>query len=257
MKKKKQTKQIEMDPYSTSTTLTSKLSNLGSSVTSEGSGFSFFWLAIGIVVTALIILVVYFVVGRAETRPIKQGFYGGPINGTSEIPCGRMSSEAEALVAMFSNRQLNVGEEGQQDFHDLKAVLSKMLCMKSDLMAPQHTITAVKELGFATHMDIQPVADLTARCFTKTIPERDLSIQFIKWRDFGLDMVRRLCTAADFGEGQVQQAEKLFLTAWNDAYDVASIQCLKTITDEKLSPHEAAPRTPENVMNLRQYDGYY
>jgi hypothetical protein len=244
-----------MDPYSTTSTLTSKFASLAN--TDSSSGFSFFWLIIGLVVTALIILIVYYVVGRAETRPVKQGFYGGPINGTSEIPCGRMSSEAEALIAMFSNKQLNVGEEGQQDFHDLKSVLSKMLCMKSDLMAPQQTITAVKELGFATHMDIQPVADLTARCFTKTIPERDLSIQFIKWRDFGIDMVRRLCTAAEFGEGQVKQAEQLFLTAWSDAYDVASIQCLKTVTDDKLSPHEAAPRVPESIMNLREYDGYY
>jgi hypothetical protein len=247
-----------MDPFSSTSSIGSRFSSLKSAFSpSNSGGFSYFWLAIGIVVTALIILIVYYVVGRAETRPIKQGFYGGPINGTSGLACGRMSSEAEALVAMFANRQLNVGEEGQTDFRDLKAVLSKMLCMKSDLMAPQHTITAVKELGFATHMDIQPVADLTARCFTKTIPERDLSIQYIKWREFGLDMVRRLCTAGQFTEAEVQQAEGLFLAAWKDAYDVASIQCLKTATDDKLSPHDAAPRVPENIKDLREYDGYY
>jgi hypothetical protein len=198
-----------------------------------------------------------FVLSKAETRPIKQGFYGGPINGTSSFACSRMSSEAEELVSMFSSRPLNVGEEGQMDLHDLKAVLSKMLCMKRDLMSPQHTITAVKELGFATHMDIQPVADLTARCFTKTVPDRDLDIQYEKWRDFGLKMVKRLCTAGNFSEAEVQHAEKLLLAAWKDSYDVASVQCLKTITDEKISPRDVAPHTPEDIKDLREYDGYY
>jgi len=223
-----------------------------SSSLDSGSGFSYMWLGIGIAVTALIVLVVYFVLGRAESRPIKQGFYGGPINGTSGLACGRMSSEAEQLVAIFASRQLNVGEEGQMDFHDLKGVLSKMLCMKQDLMAPQQTITAAKELGFATHMDIQPVADLTARCFSKTVPERDLSIQFGKWRDFGLDMIRRLCTAGSLSEEETQNAENLFITVWKDSMDVAMINCLSSIPSGKVSPHDAAPRNPENVVNLRE-----
>jgi hypothetical protein len=222
---------------------------------SGGAGFSYFWVIVGAIVTAIVIAVVYFVVGRADTRPIKQGFYGGPINGTTTLACGRMSSEAEALIGMFEGRPLGTGE-GEQDLHDLKAVLSKMLCMKQDLMAPQQTITAAKELGFATHMDIQPVADLTARCFSKTIPERDLSIQFGKWQEFGHDMIRRLCTAAELSEVERENAEKLFNAAWRDAMDVSLIQCLKTATDHKHSPHDAQPNTPEEVEDLRAYDGY-
>lgn len=226
----------------------------GSSMFGGGVGIFLF----GAVLAILIIWFLHsFVLSRAETRPIKQGFYGGPINGTSSFACSRMSSEAEELVSMFASRQLNVGEEGQMDLHDLKAVLSKMLCMKRDLMSPQHTITAVKELGFATHMDIQPVADLTARCFSKTIPERDLDIQYQKWRDFGLKMVKRLCTAGQLSEEEVQKAEELFLTAWKDAYDVSTVQCLKTITDEKVSERDVKPHTPEEIKDLREYDGYY
>jgi hypothetical protein len=215
------------------------------------------WLWVGVAVAILIFFVVKMIVGSADTRPIKQGFYGGPINGTSEFACGRMSSEAEELVSLFSQKQLDVGEEGSQDLHDLKAVLSKMLCMKSDLMAPQRTITAVKELGFATHMDIQPVADLTARCFSFTVPERDLSIQFGKWRDFGLDMVKRLCTAGQLSEEESKKAESLFIAAWKDAMSVAFTMCLKTPTQEKQSPHDAAPHVPEELQELRPYDGYY
>jgi hypothetical protein len=234
-------------------------SSFGSAINAvnNADSFSYKWLIIGAIVAALIVVVLFYVIPRAETRPIKQGFYGGPINGSSGLACGRMSSEAEELVSMFASKQLDVGEEGQMDLHDLKAVLSKMLCMKQDLMAPQQTITAAKELGFATHMDIQPVADLTARCFNKSIPERDLSIQFEKWRDYGLNMISRLCTAGKLSDSEVQKAEGLFTKTWKDALDVSLTQCIKMPNDDKVSPHDAAPRTPENVMNLREYDGYY
>ncbi len=228
------------------------------SVSGEG-GFSYTLVLIGIVTAALIGYVVYLVVGRAETRPIKQGFYGGPINGTSGLPCGRMSSEAEQLLAFFESKQLNVGEEGKADLHDLRNLLSKMCCLKQDLMAPQHLIAATKEMGFQTHMDIQPVADLTARCFSKTIPERDLSVQFIKWRDYGVDLLRRLCTAASLSEAEVMEAEKLFFATWKDVQDVAMTTCLSSVGEGafKQSPHEAAPHTPEEIQDLRPYDGLY
>ena len=225
---------------------------------SSDSGFSWTWFIGGIIVVGIIIAVVYVVVGRAETRPIQQGFIG-TVNGTSALPCGRASSEAEALFDMFYQRSIAVGTEGSTDLRDLRDLLSKMCCMKQDLMSPQNTITAVKELGFATHMDIQPVADLVGRCFSKTIPERDLSIQFIKWRDFGGDLIRRLCTATNMSDAEHSQAEKLFLTAWKDIYDVASVQCINGPPEGpyKNSPHEPAASTDEGDESLRPYDGYY
>jgi hypothetical protein len=127
--------------------------------------------------------------------------------------------------------------------------------MKRDLMSPGQTVSSARELGFATHMDIQPVADLTARCFTKTIPERDLSIQFEKWRDFGFDLIRRLCTAADLTEGEVQHVESLFTAAWKDAYSVAQSNCFGKPTPEDVDPHGPAPHMPESLVELRDYDG--
>ena len=224
---------------------------------SEGSVWTY--VLIGAVVCLLVAAVMYFTLGRAETRPVKDGFFGGPISGTSAIPCGRMSSEASALYAMFADRNLDVGEEGKADLQDLKNLLSKLCCFKQDLMAPQHLIAAVKELGFSTHQDIQPLGDLTGRCFSKTVPDRDLSIQFQKWRDSGIDLIRRLCTAGDFSEEQVQQAEQLFLRAWSDVQDVATTQCLSTAGKDmhKVGRHDAAPHTPEELDDLRSYDGYY
>jgi hypothetical protein len=217
------------------------------------------FVGIGALVAVLIGVVMYFTLGRAETRPVKQGFYGGPITGTSAIPCGRMSSEASACYAMFAERNLDVGEEGKADLMDLKNLLSKLCCFKQDLMAPQHLIAAVKELGFSTHQDIQPLGDLTGRCFSKTVPERDLSIQFQKWRDSGLDLIRRLCTAGNFSEAETQKAEQLFLKAWRDVQDVALTMCMSTDGKDmhKVGRHDAAPHTPEELDDLRPYDGYY
>ncbi len=212
----------------------------------------------GAIIALIIAVTMYFTLQRAETRPVKEGF-GGAVVGTSAIPCGRMSSEASAVYAMFADRSLDIGEEGKADLQDLKNLLSKLCCFKQDLMAPQHLIAAVKELGFSTHQDIQPVGDLTARCFTKTVPERDLSIQFQKWRDSGLDLIRRLCTAGNYSEAEVQQAEKLFLTAWRDVQDVALTMCMSTAGQgmDKVGRHDAAPHTPEELEELRPYDGYY
>jgi hypothetical protein len=225
---------------------------------SSSEGVPMWKWALGAAIVAVLIgLTVYFVVGRAETRPVKEGFMGA-VTGTSNLPCGRNSSEAEELFAIFNGKPITT-ENGGLDRRDLRDLLSRLTCLKSDLMAPQQTITATKELGFATHMDIQPVADLTARCFSKTIPERDLSIQFEKWRDYGMTLIARLCTDINAREADVQKAEELFKTVWNDVKDVSYTTCLSSVGEGafKQSPHEAAPHETEETTDLRPYDGYY
>jgi len=224
------------------------------------------WVTFGVICAIMAAMVAFYIMGRADTRPIRQnftgseGFYGGASNGTSGLPCGRVSSEAEQLYAMFANRSLAIGEEGSSDLHDLKNLLSKLTCFKSDLMSPGQTITAVKELGFATHMDIQPVADLTARCFSRILPERDLDIQITKWMDFGMDIIRRLCTAGNISEGERQQAESFLKVL---VYDVDGIAKGVCIPPPPIDPGSAGgrlepkPDTPVALEKLRPYDGLY
>lgn len=225
---------------------------------SSTSSIDWKWVVIGIVVAGLIGVTVYFITGRADTRPIREGF-GGAVTGTSSFTCSRMSSEAEELYSIFASRARTVGEEGSTDLRDLKNLLSKMCCLKQDLMSPAQTITAVKELGFATNMDIQPVADLTGRCFSKTIPERDLSVQFIKWRDFGYDLIRRLCTATQLTESEASRAEALFKKAWKDVNSVAQTQCLAGVPTGMFArgPHDPTASSDPIDKELREYDGYY
>jgi hypothetical protein len=221
------------------------------------NGFSYTWAVIAVFVALLVGVAVYITVDRAATRPVKQGFYGGAITGSSNLSCGRMSSEAEKLYALFLKTNANEAEEGSADLRDLKVLLSKLCCFKQDLMAPQQTITASKELKFVTQQDIQPLGDLTGRCFNKTIPERDLSLQFIKWRDAGKKLIHRLCTEGNLSEKQVMVAENLFATLWKDVEDVANNRCLTVLPKEKNDRHDPLPRTTEDVMTLKEYDGLY
>jgi hypothetical protein len=185
------------------------------------------------------------------------GFYGGPINGTSNLACGTMSSEAEELYSLFVSKNPSKAEEGSADMKDLKNLLSKLCCFKHDLMSPLKMISAVKELGFTTSQDIQPLGDLTGRCFSKTIPERDLSLQFIKWRTVGNDLIHRLCTEGDLSESEVVKAEKLFAAVWKDVNDVATTQCLTTLPTEAKGRFDPDPMETKDTSSLKQYDGLY
>lgn len=226
---------------------------------SEGGlgGINWTWVGIGVVVAALVVGIVFLVLGRINTRPVREGYLSMPVKGSTGVPCGQMSSEAEAVYQTFAARPLSAGEEGSLDLQNLKDLLGKMCCMKRDLMSPLQSVSSSRELAFATHMDIQPVADLTARCFSKTIPERDLNIQFEKWRTFGNDMIRRLCTAANLSEAEVKQVESLFISAWQDAYSVAQTTCLGGVPTGAMAvdAHGPAPHTPESLGELREYDG--
>lgn len=231
------------------------------SLTDNTQGSSFPWklILVGVIIAAVAGLITWLVMGKAKTRPLVQGFYAPPTVGAAVFPCAAMSSEAAAVYSMFASKNLSVGEEGPQDLHELRNLLAKLCCMKQDLQGVAATVSAVKELQFHTSQDIQPVADMTARCFAKTVPERDLDIQFGKWRDAGKDLIRRLCTASEMTESEHTQAETLFLNAWRDAYEVAKGGCLKGSVDGafKTGPHEPAGNLPEKVGALREYDGLY
>jgi hypothetical protein len=55
----------------------------------------------------------------------------------------------------------------------------------------------------------------------------------------------------------VQNAEALFTAVWKDAMDVALVQCIGRVAKDKVSPHDAAPNTPDALNELREYDGLY
>jgi len=212
------------------------------------------YIAYGLLGCMLITMIAFLVV---KLSPVKSGFYGGAVNGSSNLVCGRMSSEAEELYSLFVSKNPSKAEEGSADMKDLKNLLSKLCCFKHDLMSTQQMISAVKELGFTTNQDIQPLGDLTGRCFTKTIPERDLSLQFIKWRNVGNDLIHRLCTEGDLSESEVVKAEKLFAAVWEDVNNVANTQCLAILPTDVKGRFDPNPMETKDITSLKQYDGLY
>ena len=210
---------------------------------------------IGIVLTLLVIGCTLLIIHYRNSRPLViQGFKA--TNGVGAVPCGQDLAEAETLYALFSGRQLNT-EDGKKDLNDLRNLLAKFACMKRDLLSPSGLITAEKELRFCTYSDIQPSAETTARCLSKQIPERDLDIQFEKWKLYGLDLIRRLCTSANLTEQEVQVADQQFITLFNDVYQVSVVKCLTGKSIEKdPSRHDPAKYMAPELKNLQPYEGY-
>ena len=112
-------------------------------------------------------------------------------------------------------------------------------------------------------MDLEPIAETTARCFAKTIPPRDLELAFDKWQKRGEFLLNRLHTAWDLSgysaEVKITSAESLFKDLLTDVKSVATSKCLSgepTINAEP-APREAKPFSPPAVNALGPYMGYY
>lgn len=201
---------------------------------------------------------------RANTLPTitpfadmkKEGFYGGPAVGAGIPDCLRTSSEAAALYQIFANK-FQGHEEGSADMRELTLLLSQLSCFKKDLMGVAKQVEATRYQSFDTQLDMEPIAETTARCFAKTIPPRDLDLAFDKWRKRGHFLIVRLCTAANLTEAEVMEAEKLFQALIADVQDVAQTNCLTgtpTINAET-QPREAVAYNPG--VDGRDYFGYY
>jgi hypothetical protein len=192
-----------------------------------------------------------------NSRPRVEGFYGGVAVGAGQPDCLRTLSDAAAVYGRFVGNVEGV-EEGSKDLAELRLIFSKWACLKKDLLSPSGIVEATRYTPYSTLHDRIPTADIAGQCNSKTMPARDLDITFETWRDRAVYLLRRLCTAASLGPGEVDALEKQMLTAWADVYDVAKSQCLAFIpSGSKLLPRDAAPMTPDSVADLGPYKGYY
>jgi len=218
-----------------------------------------FNVVISIFIALVVGLVTYMLISLRNTVPFspsgQEGFQG-PSHGVSNFPCGQESSEAVALSEIFSGRQ-STTEEGAADLAELKAILSKMCCMKHDLMSVSQVVQASLYLPYSNTHDRENPADTVARCFTKGIPRRDLDITFSTWKDRGLVLINRLCTSYNLARGESDEAVKYFERCWSDCFDVAKTVCLVENKVPVGSPRDPKGVMPEAVKGLGTYDGYY
>jgi hypothetical protein len=167
-----------------------------------------------------------------EFEDKKEGFFGGVVRGAGHPDCLRTLDSAARVLDAFKSKMSSV-EEGADDFSELQLILSKLACLKKDLMSPSGIVEATRYQPYATSHDIEPVAEITATCLNHTIPSRDLDIAFGKWRDRGNQLIRRLCTAAGLKEAEVKSVEANFKSAWEDVYQVSKGRCLQTVDEGK------------------------
>lgn len=193
-----------------------------------------------------------------QTNVKKEGFYGGVAVGAGVPDCLRSSSEASAVYSAFSGKVDSV-EEGPRDFQELTLLLSTLACFKKDLIGVAGVVEATRYQPFETQIDLEPIAETTARCFAKTIPARDLELSFDKWSKRGRFLITRLCTAAHLNETEVTIVEQKFAALIADVKDVATSRCLagEPSIAAQPAPREETPFTPPGIVDLAPYKGYY
>ena len=228
----------------------------------SSGGFSQFsfsvWAVLGIVVGVLVAYLVFVMLCRAKTMPKFAEGFGAPVVGAGQPDCLRESNEAAAIIGAFQDRVGSV-EEGNPDLDELKVLLGKLCCMKRDLVAVNGTVNATLYQPFMTAHDIEPVAETTGRCFARTIPERDLSLSFDKWKTRGRFLISRLCSASDMTPAEKGKMDSLFDQVLVDVYDIAQQRCLAgtPTIDAKATPRDVGAFSPPALDDLREYTGYY
>ena len=194
---------------------------------------------------------------KKEEEQMEEGFYGGVAKGAGIPDCYRTSSEAAELHDLFATK-FQGAEEGSADFREFRTLLSTLACFKKDLMGVAGQVEATRYQPFLTQIDMEPIAETTARCLAKTIPPRDLELAFDKWSKRGHFLIVRLCTAANLTEAEVTKAEGTYKSFISDLYDIAKDKCLTgtPLIAAEPAPRDARPSESQDISG-REYHGYY
>jgi hypothetical protein len=184
-----------------------------------------------------------------------EGFQG-PRRGVSHIPCGQESSFVTNLADLFSTKR-STTEEGEADLTEFNLILSKLCCLKHDLMSTNRVVRATLHVPFVTAHDREYVGDTAGRCFSNSLPPRDLEIIFDTWRDRGLTLLDKLCTSYNLTDSEAKDAKNNFMSVWSDTYDVARTVCIPCKKAEVSSPRDPKGFVHESIRDLAGYFGYY
>lgn len=184
--------------------------------------------------------------------------FAGAVSGTGPIDCTEAIHDAAALHDLLASKKVGT-EEGPDDLRELDLILSKISCFKRDLMG-NGVVNATFKQKFSTAHDLEPVAETTARCFARTIPQRDLELSLDKWGSRGTFLIKRLCTAEALSDAEEKEALRLFGSAMYDVSQVAMGACCNS--SEVKMGGESLGRglsgyEPPALVGLREYKGHY
>jgi hypothetical protein len=197
-------------------------------------------------------------VGGAESV---EGFWAGPARGAGTPDCLRSSADAAKAYDLLSKKSAGSTEEGPDDLREMKLILSKIACFKRDLTGSAGVVEATRYQPFSTSHDLEPIAETTARCFAKTIPQRDLQLALDKWGSRGTFLVKRLCTSEQLTESEEKEVLEAFGRAMGDINDIALGACCNKVGAAKIAgenqPRMIGGYEPPTQLGLRDYNGYY
>lgn len=209
---------------------------------------------LALLVTALVLY--FFVMVWKLTKNSSEGFAGPAKVGVPD--CLQESSDSARVYEIVSSKPQTT-EEGPDDLREFTLILSKTSCLKKDLLSQSGFVEATRYQVYSTAHDVEPVAETTARCLAKTIPERDLDISLDKWNTRGKLLLKRLCTSVKLSDSEITEANRLFKKHMDDVIDVAKSMCLKG--DVEIAgtpgPHDVSGYVPPKLDELREYKGYY
>ena len=205
------------------------------------------------IIVGLIVRTTVFIPSFYDTN---EGFYGGVARGAGVPDCLRTLPEASELLGMLSSRVAGYPSEGSADYREFVLILSKMACLKKDLLSPSGIVEATRHQAYETSHDRVAVAELCGMCLNQTVGARDLDISFATWRDRANVLIRKLCTEANLAESDVVKVEKLFTAIYDDVYHLSTSKCLKTDVSKQNSG-DVSGYLPENLVNRREYEYKY
>jgi hypothetical protein len=216
--------------------------------------------ALYIFFSALCAYIVYFwLVGCKPQLQGVEGFYAGPALGAGVPDCMRSSKEGAELYALLTSHKIRT-EDGPEDIREMKQILSKLACFKRDLTGTAYVVEATRYQPFSTAHDLESIAETTARCFAKTIPQRDLSLSLDKWGTRGTFLIKRLCTAGNLTESEEEYALELFGLVMGDISEIALGKCCNSdvgVIAGKPQPRMVTGFEPPATSALTKYEGYY
>lgn len=215
---------------------------------------------LSLVITALVVSVGYYWWKGCRTMPYQAEGFAGPPKGAGDPDCLRSLSDAAYLYDMLSAKVTET-ETGPDDLREMKLLLGKLACFKRDLMGAAQLVDATKKQPFSTAHDMEPVAETTARCFSKTIPQRDLELSLEKWGSRGTFLIKRLCTAQNMSEVAQEEVLKIFGGVMADVTQVALGACCNATAGATIAGQAvgrgATGYEPPVLNGLRPYEGYY
>jgi len=234
-------------------------------------GQFFTYTVIALLVAALVLVVGYSLWTSSRTTPVMaDGFkiqqhprkseegFAGPAVGAGMPDCMHTSKDCAALYDMFARHKVGT-EEGPDDLRELKLILSKIACLRRDLLGNAKVVQATRYQPFSTAHDLEPVAETAARCFSKTIPQRDLTLSLDKWGSRGTFLIKRICSAMNLSDSDDKEALRLFGDAMADIISVTTSECCSAgvFIGGEPGPRSVLGFTPPSTLGLRDYKGYY